>query len=108
MGGGRIQGAVTDAGLKPLSSKRIVLVPDRGRFQWQLYRTATTNQNGQFSMSTIAPGSYRLYAWETMEDYAWFDPELLARYETAGRSVRVTETSSDTVDLRIIPTEGPR
>jgi 5-hydroxyisourate hydrolase-like protein (transthyretin family) len=108
MGGGRIQGVVTDAGLKPLSSKRVVLVPDRGRFQWQLYRTATTNQNGQFSMSTIAPGSYRLYAWETMEDYAWFDPELLARYETVGRSVRVTETSSDTVDLRIIPTEGPR
>jgi hypothetical protein len=108
MGGGKIEGTLTDAILRPLPSRRVVLVPDRGRFQWQLYRSATTNGNGQFSMSVLAPGSYRLYAWETMEEYAWFDPEILKRYEPLGRPVRVTETSSETVDLRIIPAEGAR
>jgi hypothetical protein len=108
VGGGRINGALTDVRSQPVPSTRVVLVPDRSRYRSDLYKTATTDQNGQFVLAGIPPGDYKVFAWESLEDFAWFDPDVLSRYETRGRAVHVTETSSEAIDVRIIPAESGR
>jgi hypothetical protein len=105
-GGGKVSGILTDSRSQPVAGQEVVLVPDRARFQVDIYGGDVTDQNGRFSISVIPPGDYKLFAWESMEPYAYFDPQLLAQYETRGRAVRITETSNETIDLRIIATEG--
>ena len=57
-------------------------------------------------MSGIAPGDYKVFSWEALEEYAWFDPELLAQSETRGHAVRTSESSTETIEVRLIPAGG--
>jgi hypothetical protein len=107
-GGGKLNGTLTDARSQPVPSTAVVLIPDRARFRWDIFRTSMTDQNGRFTFSAIPPGDYKVYSWESMEEYAWFDPQILGQYETRGRSVHVTEASNETIDIRIIAAEGRR
>jgi protocatechuate 3,4-dioxygenase beta subunit len=107
-GGGQLTGTVTDVRSQPIPSTRIVLVPDRTRSRPDLYRTATTDPNGRFSLAAVAPGDYRIFAWESMEEFGWFDPDTISRSENKGRAVHVTETSSEAVDVKLIPADGAR
>ena len=108
VGGGRLGGVVTDVRSQTLAGVRVVVIPERGRDRADLYRTAVTDSNGRFYIAPVAPGDYKLFAWESIEQFAWFDPEVLARFESRGRSVHITENSNETVDLRIIPSDGAR
>ena len=85
-----------------------MLVPDRARYRTDLYRTANTDPNGRFTFASVSPGDYKVYSWESIDDYAWFDPDILSRSGDRGRVVHVTETSSESVDVRIIPAEALR
>ena len=69
------------------------------------YKTAVTDQNGHFTMTGIATGEYTLFSWDAMEPFAYMDPDFLKRYESQGRSVNVSASSMQTVDLKVIP--GP-
>jgi hypothetical protein len=100
---GRIEGRLSDAQLQPVRGNQVVLVPDAGRDRPDLYKIATTDQNGGFTFRGIVPGAYRLYAWELIEANSWFDKELLSQYQTQGKSIRVQESGHETVDLQIIP-----
>jgi hypothetical protein len=108
LGVGRVNGTVTDARLQPVPGARVVIVPDRGRFRSYLYRTAFAGQNGQFTFPPLAPGDYKVFAWEELEDNAWFDPEVIARSEQRAHAVRVTEASVASIDVKVIPAEGDR
>jgi Carboxypeptidase regulatory-like domain len=108
MGGGKLEGSVTDVRSHPASGAQVVLVPDRSRYRPDLYQTTMTDKNGRFSLSAITPGDYKVFAWELIEEFAWFDPDVLARFESRSRTVHVTETSSETVDVKVIQADGAR
>ena len=101
--GGQLSGVVIDARSQPAPVTRVVLIPDRARDRTELYKVATTDENGRFTMSGIPPADYRLFSWESLEQFAWFDPDVLAQSETYGRAVHATESSSETVELKLIP-----
>jgi hypothetical protein len=107
-GSGRIEGAVTDARSQPVAAGRVVAVPDRMRFRTDLYRTASIDQSGRFTFAQLPPGDYRVFAWESVEDNAWFDPDVLARGEGRAVSVHVSESATHTVSVQIIPAEAQR
>jgi hypothetical protein len=92
---------------QPAPVTRVVLVPG-ARQRTELYKVTSTDENGLFSFSGIAPGDYKVFSWDALEEYAWFDPELLGQSETRGRSVHVTESSTETVDVTVIPSGGTR
>lgn len=100
---GQVTGAVTDATLKPVSGVQAVLIPDQLRNRQDLYKTAITDQDGRFTLRGITPGDYRLYAWEDIEPYSYYDGEVLRQYEQQGKLVRIREGSAETADLKIIP-----
>jgi len=50
----------------------------------ELYKTATTDQNGHFTVRGITPGGYRAYAWEVIEANAGHDRDVLYYIEPRG------------------------
>jgi protocatechuate 3,4-dioxygenase beta subunit len=100
---GQIGGTIVDKDRKPMQGMEAILIPDRQRERRDLYRRSTSDQNGWFLLRTIAPGDYKLFAWQDLEPFAYHDSDFLRRYEELGRSVKVSESSNNTVEVQIIP-----
>lgn len=101
---GRITGSVADTRSGPLPNRTVVLVPDiRLRQRNDLYRVVSTDVAGRFQMQGIAPGDYKLFAWENVEPGAWQDSEFIQAYETAGQRIRISEGSVENIQLTVIP-----
>jgi protocatechuate 3,4-dioxygenase beta subunit len=105
---GRVTGVVRDTQSQPAPASRAVLVPDRARQRTELYKAVFTDDSGRFTFSGIAPGDYKVFSWDGLEEYGWYDPELLAQSEARGRSVHVTENSTETIEVTLIPAGGAR
>jgi hypothetical protein len=55
--GARVQGTVRDADGLPLAGVSVVLVPELSRREnYQLYKTQSTDQYGNFDLRGIVPG----------------------------------------------------
>ena len=100
---GSIDGKVLNRQLETIAAVQVVLVPDRNRERAKLFRAVTTDANGNFSIPNIAPGDYKLFAWESLEPNGYFDPELLRRSESTGLPIHVDELSKQTVSLTAVP-----
>jgi hypothetical protein len=100
---GSIEGVVTSNRLAAATGVQVVLVPDKARHRIELFKAVTTNQNGRFSIGNLPPGDYRLYAWEAVELYRWFDADFLTAFDQFATRVHVAESSRQTVDARLIP-----
>ncbi|HUS05833.1 MAG TPA: carboxypeptidase-like regulatory domain-containing protein, partial [Bryobacteraceae bacterium] len=104
---GQITGSVQDAKQQPLSGVTVVLAPDASRrSQYWLFKTAATSQTGGFTLSGIPPGEYTLLSWEDIEDGAYQDPDVVARYESQGKKITIKDGSSETVQVQAIPADG--
>ena len=53
--------------------------------------------------SGITPGDYRLYSWESLENFGYFDPQVLREAEPFGKLLHVAESSKQQLDVRMIP-----
>jgi hypothetical protein len=88
--GGSIEGNVVGADRKPVPRTTVVLVPAMSRRQNPaLYRTIQTDAQGHFVLAGIAPGSWKLFAWESVQPSAYQNEEFLRKYEERGTSVTV-------------------
>jgi hypothetical protein len=62
-GVGDITGTITTASGQPVSGSRIFLAPDPSQTtRPDLFRNATSDQNGRFNIPNLAPGSYNINA----------------------------------------------
>jgi hypothetical protein len=106
--GARVEGVVLNADNLPVSGATVVAVPDPRRRERSLwYRTATTDQFGRFAMKGLAPGDYKLFAWEEIEQGAYQDPDFIRPLEKKGFEIRLGEGESKTAELKVIPANGP-
>jgi protocatechuate 3,4-dioxygenase beta subunit len=105
---GRVEGTVLDGRGQGVPGVQAVLVPSQ-RLRWRsdLFRTATTDDNGRFSLIGIPPGDYSLFSWEALESFAYFDEDVLRRFAASGMFVRVAESSTATAQVTIIPAPLP-
>ena len=103
-GVGEVRGTVTDAQSRPAPGVQVVLVPDE-RLRLDLYATSITNKSGVFTMTNVPPGNYRVFSWESLAPYGYFNPDVLSRDESFGQPVRVTGSSGFSVEVRTISAE---
>jgi hypothetical protein len=101
----QVSGTVTDKLLQPVAGARVVLVPDRGRHRSDVFKEALSDVGGRYVFTNVTPGDYKIYAWEAIESRAWYDAELLKKFEQGARSVRVRESANETIDAKLIPAE---
>jgi 5-hydroxyisourate hydrolase-like protein (transthyretin family) len=92
---GTLQG-VTEAGAQ------VVLIPTANRERTELFRPVTADTTGHFTIPNIVPGDYTLVAWEAIEPFSFFDPNLIRQAEAQGKTVRVEESSSQTVNVSVL------
>ena len=103
----QIEGVVTDERNQPEAGVQVVLVPDKNRDRPELFKAGVTDQAGRYTMKDIAPGDYKLFAWEALDSFGYFDPDLLKQYDARGKPIHVEELGKLKVDTKVIP-EGSR
>jgi hypothetical protein len=100
---GQIDGTLTDKGFQPVSALQTVLIPDEHRDRSDLFKSAVTDQSGKFTFRGVTPGNYKIFAWESLEPNAFYDPQILRQYEDQGKQVRVLEGGKTTAEVKMIP-----
>lgn len=88
--GGTISGTVQDSQRRPLQGRQVFLIPDAPRHRnLLLYKIAGSNGKGEFNFYGVAPGAYKLFAWENIPQGAEQNEEFLSRYDALGTRVTV-------------------
>jgi hypothetical protein len=65
-------------------------------------RVANTDASGGFQLTNLAPGEYRVAAWEDIEPGLVQNPDFRARFESTATKATLTESSSTTVEMKVI------
>lgn len=103
-GGSTVSGTVMNDE-KPAQAT-VFLVPDPPhREREDLYSVKHTQADGSFSMLGLAPGDFKLFAFEDPDPSLMSDPSLLQPYEAQGSSVHLEEGTKQTVQLNLIPAQ---
>jgi hypothetical protein len=88
----------------PVANATVVAVPEeKYRKLPDRFGSGATDQHGRFTIRGLAPGSYRLYAWQDMEEGVWRDPDFLKTQEANGTALKVDEASRQQVELKLSP-----
>ena len=104
--GGTVEGTVYDAGQQLKGGATVVLVPpDSRRQNPALYKAATTDLMGRFTIRAVAPGQYKVFAWESIPTGAYQNPGFVSKYEEQGRSISVNPSSSTSAQVTVIAAE---
>jgi len=78
-------------------------VPHGKRDRADLYKSGVPDQNGHFSIAGITPCNCKVFAWDGLEPYRYFDPDFMKNYETKGKSILVGESATVNASLQAIP-----
>jgi hypothetical protein len=98
------EGVATNAKEEPVADAVVVAVPE-ARFlsHPDRYRKAVSDQSGRFALRGLAPGNYTIFAWESMDGEAYYNPEFLRSYEGQGKALRVAEEDRTSLPIKTIP-----
>jgi len=100
---GTLSGDVRDASGRLTPGIPVVLIPLGKHDRPELFRPAMSDIDGRFTIPSIAPGEYTLTAWESLDPYAYFDPEVIAKAETSANPIHIAESSNQAVSVVVIP-----
>jgi hypothetical protein len=99
---GQLEGMVTNEKPEPSSGVTVTLIPASGHRSRPFYKFPITDANGKFAITGIAPGSYKLLAWDTVDNNAvMYDPDFLRPYESYAQTVEVLPGSKKALDLKL-------
>jgi hypothetical protein len=102
--GGSLEGVVRNERLQPVPNAVIVLAPDPPlRARHHLYKAAAGDVAGRFIIRGIAPGDYKVFAFDYIDSEAWLDPQVLQNFETRGTRIRIGAGPGQDVDLTLLP-----
>jgi hypothetical protein len=100
---GGVTGSVQDGPLERIAGATVVLIPDSYRLENRaLTAIATTTASGQFVFRGVAPGPYRLLAFERIPPNAHQNLGFIRKHENRGHAVEVKPGGMVNVDLTIL------
>ena len=101
--GGLVEGFATTEKDEPDSDAVVVAVPE-ARFHGRpdFYRKAVSDQSGHFALRGLPPGDYTIFAWESVDGEAYYNPEFLQKYEGQGTAIHVKEGEHVGVKIKAI------
>jgi hypothetical protein len=105
--GGALQGTVVGAGQQPHTQGAVVVLmpPVNRRQNPLLYRTASPDAQGTFTINAVLPGPYKLFAWESVPVSAYLNADFMKTYEDRGVSIIVPAGATIAQAVTLIPAE---
>jgi hypothetical protein len=102
-GGGIVEGIVKDAAGKPVRNSTVVVIPPESRrLVRTLYKTATSDAAGRFTVRGIAPGAYKIFAWPNLVGGEFYNSRFLSKFEFRGKAINVAQGATLTESLTLI------
>ena len=106
--GSTISGTLEDDHHQPVIGTRVLLIPDLPRRRnLLLYKTATSVAKGAFTFQGIAPGIYKVFAFDNIPQGAEQNDEFMSRYEGSGTRVSVS-AGAPVSNVQVTLTQGNR
>ena len=103
-GAGTVNGVVMDGPTKVVAGATVVLVPEaKRRDNRALYILAHSDASGRFTLRGVAPGDYKVFAWESIPAFAHVNAAFMAKHEDRGKLVHVGQSGTVSAELTIIP-----
>jgi hypothetical protein len=97
--GGEISGVVRNEKEEPVAAE-VTLVPISG--SKPAYRSFRAEADGRFRLTAVAPGRYRLWAWDDVNQFAvMYDPDFLTPFANSAVDVEVQARDRRSQDLRL-------
>jgi beta-lactamase regulating signal transducer with metallopeptidase domain len=98
-----VQGVVNNGTGKPVPNATVVLVPPETRREnREVYKFGKSDASGKFVVRGIAPGVYKIFAFQTIAGGEFYNSRFLSKYEFRGRSLTVSQGSTTTETLTVI------
>jgi hypothetical protein len=103
-GAGTVTGVVQDGPTKVFPGATVVLVPEaRRRDNQALYVAGTSDASGKFTLRGVAPGDYKVFAWESIPTFAYQNAAFIAKHEERGKLVHVGPAGTASAEVTVIP-----
>ena len=105
--GARVEGTVTNEESLPVAGVWVVAVPEEPkRKQHYLFKSITTDQYGHFDLRGLAPGKYKLFSWDGVEQGEWEDTDFLKDSEEKGVTIDLKGSDTKAIELKLIQLKG--
>jgi Carboxypeptidase regulatory-like domain len=102
--GGLVEGIAVNAKGEPVANAVIVAVPEaRLRGRDDRFLRTVSDQSGRFTVRSVPPGDYTVFAWESLDGEAYLNPDFLKSCEGQGSSLRVADGERKSLQLKVIP-----
>jgi hypothetical protein len=99
----QIEGIVSNEKSEPGDGATITLVPTGAHRSRAFHKSTVADSGGHFTIRGIAPGSYKLFAWDKVDTNAViFDPDFLRPYEAIGQAVEFGSNDKKVIELKVI------
>jgi hypothetical protein len=100
---GQIEGIVSNEKSEPADGATVTLVPTGTHRSRPFHKSIVADSAGHFTIRGIAPGSYKLYAWDKVDTNAViYDPDFLRPYEALGQVIEVAASDKKVIELKVI------
>jgi hypothetical protein len=100
-----VEGTAKLSSGQPAARVRITVIPyETNLGRTELQRFGFTNDDGEFQIKDVAPGDYKVFAWEDVDIGAPKDPEFRKPFETSGVPVKLESNGHAALSLTAIKT----
>ena len=99
----RVSGSVANEKGEPVGSASVVLFAPKAPPSRRM-KMASVDQQGQFSLTGVAPGDYYLAALDETESGFFWDPEFLVKHEKVIEKISLRESATESKALKLIVT----
>jgi Carboxypeptidase regulatory-like domain len=101
--GGEVDGTVQTASGQPAASTQILLAPaEEHGGRSDLLKPSQTDASGNFQIKDVAPGEYKVFAWESDPDGSTQSAEFRKPFESKSAAVTVGPKDKASVQLSVI------
>ncbi|HLW51475.1 MAG TPA: carboxypeptidase-like regulatory domain-containing protein [Candidatus Angelobacter sp.] len=87
---------------KPLEQELVILVPDDGLFPEP--QVVSQGRGAEFHYASLAPGVYKVFAFDSAAGIDYKDPKVLAQYASAAARIRIAANDNASVAVDVIRT----
>jgi hypothetical protein len=102
--GGTVEGVTYTPDQKVSSSTTVVLIPTLAaeRLNSERHKVVTSDAQGRFKITGIAPGLYKAFAWQTLPLGAYQNATFVGQFEAQGAVVDVKPSATNNMRVAVI------